>query len=119
MFAGNIMHMPGQELREFTVHRPETRETEAGRAGIVNQYVEIGTIRAVLAQAKPEEVQRWRQLNHPVSHKIIMRGKPPLGIKPGYIFERAGQRFYVQALPNDIGDLGHWTIFFCNERSDA
>ena len=112
------MMTPGQELREFTVSKPETRSTDNGREGLINQYVEVGKIRAILAQAKPEEVQRWRQLNHPVTHKIIMQRKPPFEVKSGYIFERAGRRFYMQALPNDIGDLGHWTIFYCDERND-
>ena len=112
------MMMPGQELREFTVLRPETRSTDNGREGLTNQFVEIGKISAILAQAKPEEIQRWRQLTHPITHKIIMQDRPPFDIKPGDIFERAGRRFYNQAIPYDVGDLGHWTIFYCEERTD-
>jgi len=113
------MMTPGQELREFDVLRPETRGTEIGREGLTNQFETVGTIRAILAQAKPEEVQRWRQLNHPISHKIIMQGRPPFDVKPGDIFERDGRRYYHQASPYDAGDLGHWTIFFCSERADV
>jgi len=112
------MMLPGQELREFTVLRPETRGTANGREGITNQHETIGTIRAILAQAKPEEVQRWRQLGHPITHKIIMQHKPSFDIRPGDIFERAGRRFYHQMTPYDIGDIGRWTIFYCSERAD-
>jgi hypothetical protein len=57
-------------------------------------------------------------LTHPVTHKIIVQGRPAFEIKSGYIFERAGRRFFMQELPYNIGDLGHWTIFYCSERTD-
>jgi hypothetical protein len=119
MFKGVINLLPGQELRTFSVSRPETRGTENGREGITNSFVKLGELRAILAQAKPEEVQRWSMLNHPITHKIIMKGKPPFEIKPGYIFERNGRRFYHEMTPYDPGDLGHWTIFYCGERKDV
>jgi hypothetical protein len=112
------MLVPGQELREFSVLRPETRETARGR-DIINEYSEVARIRAILAQAKPEEMERWRQLNHPVTHKIIMQRRPPLDIKPGDVFERDGRRFFNVAMPYDVGDLGHWVIFYCDERMDV
>ena len=113
------MMIPGQELRDFTVLQPDTRGTESGREGLINDYKPIGVIQAVLAQATTEETERWRQLTHPITHKIIMQNAPPFEVKSGYIFERAGRRFYVQALPYDVGDLGQWTIFYCDERTDV
>jgi len=115
MFTGNVMLMPGQELRAFTVLRPEVRGTENGREGLTNRFVEVGVIRGILAQAKPEEIERWRMLNHPVTHKIIMQRTPPFEVKPGDVFERAGRRFYHQTSPYDVGDIGHWTVFYCDE----
>jgi len=109
----------GQELREFIVLHPETRGTENGREGLTNLFKPVGTVRAILAQARPEETQRWRQLNHPVTHKIIMQHKPPFDIRPGDVFERDGRYFYHQMTPYDVGDIGHWTIFYCDERSDV
>jgi hypothetical protein len=119
MFTGNVMLMPGQELREFTVSRPDTRGTENGREGLTNKFYEVGKVRAILAQAKPEEVQRWRQLNHPITHKIIMQHKAAFEIQPGDIFERDGKRYYHQMSPYNVGDIGHWTIFYCDERGDV
>ena len=120
MFTGNVMLMPGQELREFVVEAPETRETTEGRV-VINGYVQLGTIRAILAQANPEETNRWRQLNHWVSHKIIMQHRPPFEVKSGYKFRRVdnGQEFYVTTLPYEPGGIGHWTIFYCNDRRDV
>ena len=112
------MLRPGQEMRNFTILHPEMIENSIGRE-IINQYQEIGKIRAILAAARSEEVERWRQLNHPISHKIIMKGKPSFDIRAGDIFEYGGRRFYATALPYEPGNIGHWTIFYCNERADV
>jgi hypothetical protein len=115
------MYFAGQERREFTVYEQEIRGTDKGREGLVSGYREIGKIQAVLAQANSEEVQRWRlkQLNHPVSHKIIMRGTPEFDVKPGYIFKSNGIEYFITALPYNPGNIGHWTIFYCNDRRDV
>ena len=113
------MLRPGQELREFVVLRPETRSTEIGRKGLTNDFKEVGKVRAILAQATPDEIQRWRQLQHPVTHKIIMQRSPAFEIKPGDCFERDKRRFYHQKIPYNVGDVSHWCIFYCNERSDV
>lgn len=70
MFAQGVFFVPGQELREFTVLRPNIRKTENGRV-VNNSYAPLGNIKAILAAARPEEKERWRQLEHPVTHKII------------------------------------------------
>ena len=121
MFTGPVMMLPGQEQKDFTVHRPETCGTERGREGLANQYIKIGTVKAILAQARTEETQRWRQLTHPVSHKLIMQHRPPVEVKPGFYFEQTdtGQRFYVAPLPYDPAGIGHWTIFYCSDRRDV
>ena len=121
MFTGNVMMLPGQELREFTIYAPETRSSERGREGLINGYVKLGTVRAILGQARPEETNRWRQLNHWVSHKIIMQHRTPFEVKSGYKFrqEDNGQEFYVTTLPYEPGGIGHWTIFYCNDRRDV
>jgi len=112
------MLVPGQELRDFKILRPGKRETNTGRE-VIGSYEEVGTLKAILAQATPEEVERWRQINHTVSHKLIMRHNPPVDVLPGDVFERNGRRFFHKTMPNDPGDLGHVNIFYCNERTDA
>ena len=121
MFTGNVMMLPGQEKRDFEVFAIETRSTDRGREGLVNEYTPIGELSAVLAQAKPEEIQRWRQLNHPVSHKLIMQHTPPFEILSGYKLcqKDTGQVFYVSTLPYDPGGLGHFTIIYLNDRRDV
>ena len=132
MFTGNVMLLPGMEIRTFTVYRPERRDTELGRT-LRDSEKKIGKILAILAAASPEEKERWRQLEHPITHKIIMRYATTYEILPGDVFEyepqptfglqapeqyeRKVRRFYNQAVPYDIGDIGHWNIFYCEERT--
>ncbi len=118
MFLGGRFLAPGQELKTFTVLRPEVRETDRGRAAN-NGYAEVGRIEAVLALARPEEIHRWNQLEHPISHKIIMQNRPAFDITPGDIFEMGGRRFYHRVMPHDPLDIGHLTIFYCDERTDV
>jgi len=117
------MLMPGQELRDIEVLRPVTRKTENGRAGLINRFENVGCLRGILAAAKPEEIERWRQLNHPISHKVITQGSPDFEIRPGFCFalrQVSGHRyFYNQTQPYNVGDLDHWIIFYCEERFDV
>ena len=118
MFGGQIMLLPGQALRGFTVYKPTTRSTVAGREGLTGGFEEIGEIKAMLAEAKPEEKEKWRQLSHPITHKIIVPGRLDVAIKPGYTLDWACRKFYVQAIPKDVGGLGVWTVIYCDERPD-
>lgn len=118
MFTGAINLTPGQELRVFTVYRDGEHKTASGRI-LMNGAERIGEIKAVLAAAKPEEKERWKQLEHPVTHKIIQQGVPPFEIKPGDAIVRGETRYIVQTAPYNPGGINHWTIYYCDERSDA
>lgn len=86
--------MTGQELRTFDAYRDGDHRTASGRI-TANGRERLGEIRAVLAAAKPEEIERWRQLEHPVSHKIIQQGVPPFEIAPGDSLVRGDRRYIV------------------------
>ncbi len=118
MFTGTIHMVPGQELKPFEVYRDGEHRTASGRI-TANAREKLGEIRAVLAEAKPEETARWRQLEHTVSHKIIQQGIPPFEIKPGDSFIRGSQRYIVQTAPHNPGGINHWTIYYCHERGDV
>ena len=117
MFTGAILMTPGQELRTFTVYRDGDHRTASGRV-ISNGAAPLGKIRAVLAAARPEEILRWRQLEHPITHKIIQQGTAAFEIRPGDSLVYGDRRYIVQANPYNPGDLNHWTIYYCDERSD-
>lgn len=118
MFTGVIHLIPGQEFRTFTVCRDGGHKTASGRV-ISNGAEPIGEIRAILAAAKPEEIQRWRQLEHPVSHKIIQQGTAAFEIRPGDSLMCGERRYVVRTAPYNPGGLNHWMIYYCDERSDV
>lgn len=117
MFLAPMNLRPGQELREFEVFRDGDHRTASGRV-TSNDRERLGTVKAILAAARPEEKERWRQLEHPVTHKIIQQGTPPFEIRPGDSFTRGDKRYIVQTAPYNVGGLGHWTIYYCDERND-
>ena len=118
MFAGMINHLPGQELRVFEIYRSGQHITAGGRV-TANSETKLGEIKAILAAARPDEVNRWKQLEHPVSHKIIQQGVAPFQIKPGDYFVRGEKRYINRTDPYNPGDINHWTIYYCDERSDT
>lgn len=118
MFTGAIHLIPGQELRTFDVYRDGVHQTASGRV-ISNGIERIGTIRAVLAAASPQEIERWRQLEHPVTHKIIQQGTAPFAVQAGDFFVFGNTRYVVQKAPYNPGGLNHWTIYYCEERRDV
>ena len=117
MFTGAINLIPGQELRQFDVYRNGEYKTASGRV-TSNSLERIGELKAVLAAAKPEEIERWRQLEHPITHKIIQQGSTPFEIRAGDSFVHDQKRYIVQTAPYNPGGLNRWTIYYCNERSD-
>jgi hypothetical protein len=93
-------------------------ETERGDT-FIDRWEKIGELVGVLAQERPESRMRWNQQGFPVSHRIIAEGGNNLEILPGDSFEHEGRRFFVTEIPYDPGELGHWTIYYCQERRDV
>lgn len=117
MFFNGTNHLPGKELKNFTIERATTGVTPNGRVSRGGREP-IGSLRAILAQARPTERDQWRQVSHPVTHKIIQRGIPDFVLKPGDVFVHGHREFILAAAPYNIGELNHWTTYFCEERSD-
>lgn len=118
MFLGAMNLKPGQELRQFDAYRDGEHKTASGRV-TSNGWEYLGEFKAVLAAAKPEEIERWRQLEHPITHKIIQQGIAPFEIKAGDSLVCERKRYIVQTAPYNPGGLNHWTIYYCDERSDV
>jgi hypothetical protein len=119
MFPLPAFLFPGQEVRHFTVTRTGTRETPNGRELSDGTAIERGEIQAVLAQASPREIEQWRQLQHPITHKIIEQGVSGFDILPGDAFHLGNRSFVNQSMPYNVGDIDHWTIYYCQERKDV
>lgn len=117
MFSGLLR--PGQGFQIFEVlqrigvmsatARPET-------------YLEpSGTIRGILVQSDPKEVEQWKQDGHPITHTVIQRWDkfPAKATDVLQLKAKDGKarHFLVQGVKNP-GELGHFTIYFVLERED-
>ena len=99
----------------FVVERRRQTIAEGGRK--VLAFVPTGhRIRGVLAEAKSTEVERWKQLQHPVTHTIVVTGAQQWA-KIGDRLILRGRKFYVQGI-DDVGSLRWYTQIFVEERSD-
>lgn len=107
---------PGNLFKDFTVETTGAAISSRGRTKKEYEKEKGPMIRAVLAEAKPDEKERWRQLQHPISHTITQKGTPKAKAGDRLIF---GSRiFYIQGV-DEPGALGLWTIYYADERMDT
>lgn len=111
------MHLrPGNLFKDFSIEKKGETLTSRGRAksGYSGQTGE--QLKAVLAEAKPQEKERWKQLQHPISHTITQKGTPKAGAEDRLIL---GERmFFIQGV-DEPGAIGLWTIYYVEERFDG
>lgn len=107
---------PGNLYKDFTIEKKGATISSRGRAKKEYESESGEQIRAVLSEAKPQEKERWRQLQHPISHTIVQRGKPKAETEDRLVF---GERlFFIQGI-DEPGALGLWTIYYVEERFDG
>lgn len=107
---------PGNLFKDFWVESKITSLTSRGRPTSSFGKDEAVHFLAVLAEARPTEIGRFRQIDHPITHTITQQGRPKARAKDRLIHD--GRIFYVQGVDNP-GDLGLWTIYYAEERSDV
>lgn len=108
---------PGNLFKDFWVEKCVTGKTSRGRKTAAFQSEGAPRLLAVLAEAKPEEIERFRQRSaHPITHTITQRGRPKAKPEDRLVYQ--GRYFYIQGV-DCPGDLGLWTIYYAEERSDV
>lgn len=101
----------------FHVYRPSSQRSPMGRV-MWGQWDTLGSRRGILAQASTAEKERWRQLTHPVSHKVIFQGAFDFELCVGDILQGSGVELVLSAIPYNIGGFGDWFILYCHQRLD-
>lgn len=66
----------GEDIKQFLILRSRPVVTKSGRV-LQEDLEEIGEVKGVLASARSYERERWKQLAHPVTHKIVVRKVRP------------------------------------------
>jgi len=70
---------PGNLFKDFTIEKRNEDTTARGRVSAGYKPVPDTILRAVLADADPDERERWQQQQHPITHTITQRGTPLAG----------------------------------------
>ena len=105
---------PGNLLQDFMIECRKTKSLYAGHSNY--DYEQQGTLKAVLAQAKPTEIERFKQLSHPITHTLTQRGKPKAKRMDRLVL--GTRHFYIQGV-DEVGGLGICTIYYAEERCDV
>ena len=110
-----ISHLrPMQGFQTFTRYTNKTVVSSKGRAG-GSSLAESGFIYGILSRATPEEREQWGTTESPVTHKIVQRGTVNAANDKDVL--QLGDRYFdIQKPPRNPGDLGHFTVYFCEER---
>jgi hypothetical protein len=104
---------PGALVTTFDVERRSDSPDDRGR--IKTSFVPRGEVSGVLAQASPSEQLRYQQLQHPVTHTLVIDG--PTSLKPGDRLTEGGRHLYVQTVEDAMG-LGFKTLVGLEERRE-
>ena len=116
MFHRVGLTRPETLWKDFVIERKTEATSARGRTA--DSYATGAPVymHAVLCGATPEQVERYRQTGHPVSHVISHAGKPKA--KAGDRLILGASAYYVQGV-DDPGEQGIWTLYYCEERKDA
>lgn len=106
---------PGNLFKDFLVAKSGGGVDSKGRAAKSYDTDNATMIRAVLAQATPQEKARWEQIQHPITHTIVDRGRPRA--KENDLMTCGDRKFFIQGV-DEPGQLGLYTIYYVEERRD-
>lgn len=94
--------------------RHKTVISKSGRAG-ASTLTESGHLFGILSVATPQEIERWGTTEKPITHKIVQYGGDTKAADND-VLKFADRFFYIQRAPRNPGDLGHFTVYYCEER---
>lgn len=107
-----VSYKAGRMLNRFDVYSRVGALDASGRVGYSRGALK-GRIRAFASAIDPNEQLTGHQLEHPATHRLIVRGKAD--IVPGDVLERDGERYFVSAV-RDVGLMGLFTVLICVRR---
>lgn len=112
-----IFHRPGQQLKKFTALRKGTHKNDKGRVSNSEEPKTLGEFEAMIIIASQEEKERWKSIDHPITHQIIQMQGSSDAVAGDYLIMTGnpGRTFYIQGIA-DPGELGLSTIYSVQEK---
>lgn len=109
---------PRSMVESFIVESKTQSLNEIGRVNTKFEYKATGeVIHGILAGATTTEVEKWKQLQHEVSHTIVDRFND-VKAKEGDRLINGSRVFYVQGV-DDVSMFGYYTLYYVKERNDG
>ena len=105
---------PVNFFKEFLIETEDETIGDLGRPEIRYQTASR-TLWGCLADSTDGDRERWKQLQHPITHTIVQRGGPLAKQEDRLIL---GERVFLIHAVDDCGGLGISTIYYAEERSD-
>ena len=110
-----VMYLrPGNLFKDFLIERDDEIIGKSGRPEVSYQE-ETRTLKGCLADANDGDRERWKQLQHPITHTIVQRGQPRAKQDDRLIL---GERVFLIHAIDNCGGLGVSTIYYAEERAD-
>lgn len=117
MISTRYMYLrPGNMFRDFAIEDEAEAVGPFGRPKPSYGQKEKRILRGCLSDASENDRERWKQLQHPVTHTIVQRGAPLAKEEDRLI---SGERLFIVHAIDDCGGLGITTIYYAEERKDV
>ena len=103
--------LPGNMFKDFLVESNDEYVGALGRPK--GNYTDSDRIlKGCLANATQNDRERWKQLQHPITHTIVQAGPPMAKAEDRLIL---GERVFTVHAVDDCGALGITTIYYAQE----
>jgi len=109
----NIMFVPGQQLKVFNVFRKASSFDEKNRLKY-GDLEPVGFFKGTIAQASQREVERFKSLEHPVTHTIVAMLRN--SVQAEDVLEHGGKKYFVQSVDDPLG-IGMYKIIYCRNEA--
>lgn len=100
--------VPGEQELLFSIKR-KSSTTINGRVSY--DEILLSSIEGTISEASQNQKHEWNQMNHPITHTIVVRGACEVGAED-ILEDSEKQNYHVQGTTNPSG-LGFFTIIFC------
>lgn len=118
MFRGILR--PGQGFQRFKSLTRNGNITGTGRPQ-TGALTETGQVLGIISQASQRDQDQWKQNGHPITHTIVQRAAKHQASATDILLltgrDGKERRFLVQG-KIDPGELGHFTVYYVEERED-
>lgn len=111
-----IFLRPEHCLKEFDVLRCAAAVNDIGRVVYDGGFSKIGSLKGTISNVGQKEIIRFKQLERPVTHTIVVRGA--CVAKQGDILVFGNNKYYVKTIERPL-EMDIFTVIYCEMKEGA